>query len=808
MLSCNRRSMLLVISLLMLSTISGYAQKAIVKGVVTSVDRSQPVEDVMVTLQGTNKFAFTDKEGRYEIYDVPYGKYHIILNAISIEPVKEDLIVDCPSVIRHMSVKPIVEVLDEVVVIEKGRERKMIEGGYPLTMFRTDELQKQSISTLEVLNKMAGVQVRESGGLGGRTTINVNGLSGRAIQIYINGLPISIYGGTSGLSSIPTNLIERVEVYKGVVPAHLASDALGGVVNVVLKQVSRKNLTGSYQGGSFGTHKASLSGSARIKEHGIVQGSLYYTRSRNDYLVWGDQIYFVNWDATATNGHKVRRFHDAFENYGVRVHAGVQYLPWADKLLVGLSLSKAYNEVQHGAATMYNVYGGRHNRTFHRMVDLTYQKEDLLVDGLSLSVHSAIAWQNRLAIDTLSYKFDWRGIPLTDQHGKKLINLGGERSSEKSEVNDRLFNANARVSLAYEFMGQNTVSLDYFLDRFTQRGIDLRQPEIKNKTTDSYALTKHLLSLSLRWFALDDRLLFNLFGKYYFGSADYTQRRLDDQGGVEERLHRHPHQAWGAGLTGSYRINPALMVVGSLERALRLPMPYELFGSVGEDVRANKELKPEISLNANLGLRTEDLLPNNKHSIWGQLNFFYRNTRNMIRQMTHSGSGNIDYILFENLENVLGRGADIELNYGYGSRLHLRGVFSFTSLIFNTQYDSMGAPYGYYGMQIRNEPRIRSSFTASYTQPNLFAEGNSLTLSADMNYTEAFRLDWANVGGYNLAIIPAQYPVNLSAVYNMKKQRMSLALDAKNIFNQQVFDNYGLQKPGFAIYGKISFAIF
>lgn len=796
----------LVLSLSLIFSLPMVAQKAVVKGVVKSLDSSEPIEDVMVTLQGTQRFTFTDKEGNFQFSDVPYGKYHIVFNAISIESIKEELSVEKPVVVRDVRVNSTAELLDEVVVIEKSRERELIEGGYPLTMIRTEELQKRSISTLEVLDKMAGVKVRESGGLGSQTSININGLSGRAIQIYIDGLPISSYGGSSALSSIPTNLIERVEVYKGVVPAHLASDALGGVVNVVLKQVSRKNLAASYEFGSFGTHKATVSGSARIKAHGLVQGSLYYTSSKNDYQVWGDQIYYKNWDGVATNGHKARRFHDAFENYGARLHAGVQYLPWADKLLVGFSLSKGYKEVQHSGASMLNPFGGRHNRSDHGMADITYHKDNLFVEGLSLRVNSALSLQNRMAVDTLSYRFDWRGVPLTDEHGHPIINNGGERSTEKSEVHDRLASFTTRASLAYEFLGRHNVSLDYFLDGYKERGRDLRQPEVVQRTTDSYALQKHLLSIAARIFTLEDRLLLNLFGKYYFGYAEYTMRRLASDGGVEEQSMRHPHSAWGAGFTGSYKFSPTLMLVGSLERAMRLPMPNELFGSVGEDIRANSNLKPEVSINANVGVRTDDLLDNGTHSLWGQVNLFYRDTRNMIRQMTHSGT--MDYLLFENLENVLGRGGDIELNYAYGSRVMLQGVFAYTSLIFNTKYDKMGQPYGYYGMQIRNEPRIRSSFTASYTQPNVLARGNTLTLSASVNYTEAFRLDWGNIGGHNLAIIPAQYPIGLSAVYFLSKQRASISVDAKNILNQQLFDNYGLQKAGFALYGKLSFAIF
>ncbi len=48
------------------------------------------------------------------------------------------------------------------------------------------------------------------------------------------------YLGTSlTLNNIPPSMIERIEVYKGVVPVHLGADALGGAVNIVTKDEYR-----------------------------------------------------------------------------------------------------------------------------------------------------------------------------------------------------------------------------------------------------------------------------------------------------------------------------------------------------------------------------------------------------------------------------------------------------------------------------------------------------------------------------------------------------------------------------------------
>lgn len=105
-----------------------------------------------------------------------------------------------------------------------------------MNVIETQEAAKRNIQTNELLGQSAGVRIRQNGGLGSSVNYNLNGMSGNAIRIFIDGIPISTYGSSFNLNSIPPALIDRIEVYKGVVPAHLADDALGGAINVILKK--------------------------------------------------------------------------------------------------------------------------------------------------------------------------------------------------------------------------------------------------------------------------------------------------------------------------------------------------------------------------------------------------------------------------------------------------------------------------------------------------------------------------------------------------------------------------------------------
>src|SRR5690606_21573166 len=84
-----------------------------------------------------------------------------------------------------------------------------------------------------VLAHTPGVKVRQSAGMGSSSEFSVNGMSGKQVLYFLDGVPLDVYGSAMTLADIPANLAERVEVYKGVVPVSLGSDVLGGAVNIV-----------------------------------------------------------------------------------------------------------------------------------------------------------------------------------------------------------------------------------------------------------------------------------------------------------------------------------------------------------------------------------------------------------------------------------------------------------------------------------------------------------------------------------------------------------------------------------------------
>ena len=74
------------------------------------------------------------------------------------------------------------------------------------------------------------------GGMDSRT--NIRGLD-RGALVLVNGVPMNL-NGKSGIGSIPTSAIERIEVVKGAASTLYGAEALGGVINIITKTPSKE----------------------------------------------------------------------------------------------------------------------------------------------------------------------------------------------------------------------------------------------------------------------------------------------------------------------------------------------------------------------------------------------------------------------------------------------------------------------------------------------------------------------------------------------------------------------------------------
>ncbi|MBI3541085.1 MAG: TonB-dependent receptor [Deltaproteobacteria bacterium] len=151
------------------------------------------------------------------------------------------------------------------------------------------ELKGRRTSLPEVLEQSSGVQVRHLGGLDDFATVSIRGSTSEQVAVYVDGILINQAAGRGvNLATIPTDQIERIEVYKGAAPARFGSSAMGGVVNIVTKKGRKPRETRLIQSfGSFNTYEGTLLHAQNLKKASYQVGYTY-SRSAGDFTFLDD----------------------------------------------------------------------------------------------------------------------------------------------------------------------------------------------------------------------------------------------------------------------------------------------------------------------------------------------------------------------------------------------------------------------------------------------------------------------------------------------------------------------------------------
>lgn len=207
-------------------TLSALGQTVALTGTLKLTDGT-PVTHATVHLKNNNKGCITDADGKFTFPGLLPGKYEIAFSSIEIKKTSFPIELTGNPEPFVFEVEGSVHEIDEVVVTGKSIKTEMQTSGFAVDVVETQKLAVQSVQTNELLDRTSGVRIRQDGGLGSRTRYSINGFSGDAVKVFIDGVPAKNYGASFSLSSIPPALIERIEVFKGVVPGYLAEDALG-----------------------------------------------------------------------------------------------------------------------------------------------------------------------------------------------------------------------------------------------------------------------------------------------------------------------------------------------------------------------------------------------------------------------------------------------------------------------------------------------------------------------------------------------------------------------------------------------------
>ena len=760
-------------------------QNNVLKGVVKS-SAGIPLPGAGVSIISVNKSVVTATDGSFQIQGIPAGNYKIRVTYLGYTETTVNVSFSITNgKPLSISLEESENDLSGVTVLGRTKAQEVNRQAYNVTAIDATKLYNTTMDISSALDRVAGVRVRESGGVGSNFNVSLNGFSGRHIRYFIDGIPMDNFGSSFQLNNIPINVAERVEVYKGVVPMWLGSDALGGAVNIVTGNKNRNYVDASYSYGSFNTHRSVVNAAATAKNGFTIQLSGFQNYSDNDYKISIATLLQNNMQPDKRSA-TVRRFHDVYHNETLIGNVGVVGKSWADNLLVGMTLGQNYKEMQTAARPLA-VYGQLHRRGNIVMPSLKYKKTNV-IPGLDVTINANYNLGFETTIDTARADYDWDGI--RDPKVSMGENDGGQHIKYKNN------NGLATAMASYKISDHQAIAVNNVFSTFDRKSTNLLFPDL-NALNVPKKMDKNVLGFGYSY-DVANKWSVNLFSKYIMLKSvvnSFKQKNMDHK--------------LGYGTALAYYIKPDLQIRGSYELTNRMPEANEIFGNL-ENEAANPLLKPEKSNNFNLGV-IYGFQINQVNHFSVTANAIYRDSKDFIFSRIVGGTGSQrDFTTSDNREGVKTTGFDGEIRYSYKNWLSAGGTITYQMLKNMQKHDFNPFTKDYYPEesvvyldQMPNIPYLFGNADISGSFRNVFKKGNSLTVGYNMLYVNRFWLDWPSLGNpseEHKNAIPLQISHDLNFVYSIENGRFNISLEAKNLTDKPMFDNFALQKPGRGFY--------
>lgn len=758
---------------------------------------SKGKEDVSfatIQLKGTNYRCSANEKGMYYLH-APAGKYTLVVSAFGYETIEKEITLTNERAKMNIIMTDTEMEMKEVVVTANSISR-INKSAYNAVAIDAQQMHNTTQNLSDALTKAPGLKLRESGGVGSDMSMLMDGFTGKHIKVFIDGIPQEGVGESFGLNNIPVNFADRIEVYKGVVPVGFGTDALGGVINIVTtKHPKGWSLDASYSYGSFNTHK-SYANFAYTFDNGLMfEVNAFQNYSDNNYWVDTPVEQFLDngltkYD-TSVEEH-VRRFNDTYHNEAVIGKIGVVGRKWADRLVLGLTYSNMYKEIQTGVVQKV-VFGQKHRKGHSLMPSLEYSKRNLFTRGLDLTLTANYNHNITQNVDTAAYRYNW--------YGQELYMNG--RTGEQSYQDRRMDNDNwnATLTLRYHIGSMHSFVLSNVFNSFSRDNSPTSGTVTSEADAFSKLTRKNIAGLS---YTLTPSETWNLavFGKYYnqYNSGPVS---ASASGTSDFVMITNTTSTFGYGAAGTYFLLDGVQAKLSYERAYRLPTNEELFGD--EDLElGSMGLKPEKSDNINFNLSYTGKW--GVHGLYAEGSLVYRNTADYIQRRIGTYTGNKNYATYQNHGKVRTKGYTLAARYSYSNWVSIGGNLSSMNVRDNVKTLNEGSSQVNltYGDRIPNQPYLFANSDITFNWNDCGTKGNILSITYDNYYQHDFPLYSESIGAKDSKMyVPEQFAHNLCITYSLKQGRYNFSMECRNLTNAKLYDNFSLQKAGRAFYGKV-----
>ncbi len=738
---------------------------------------------------GTRLRATTDADGRASFAGLPAGRYELqvtrgaqqatrVIDARAGLELTVDL--ELPPLASSRPALPPIEVTVRGSVTPADKLRHSAEA---VTVVDTHKAKEQTADLGEVLARTQGVAIRRDAGLGSGSQFSLNGLHDEQVRFFLDGVPLSVAGFPFGIADMPVNLLDRVEIYRGVVPIRFGADALGGAVNLVSAGGRGSHASASYQVGSFGTNRVTAAGRYEDDHTGLYAGaSAFLDIAKNDY----DVDVQVTDDVGHLHDATVPRFHDAYRAFGVTAEGGVADRSWAERLELRAAYVGYDKELQSNAV-MTIPYGGV---TYDERVASTNARyEQPLSDKFRLELVAGYARRTIEFQDLSEWVYDWYGQRL----GKRLI--PGEITGQP---HDNIYWQNdvyGRALVAWSLPQKNALRLSSAVNESDRTGTDrtFKKPNARDPLSVRQLRLTVVTGMEWEVNAWNDRIQNIAFAKNYLFHASYEDVL---PGNLFVPLTRNSNTV-GGGDALRIRPLPWLYLKASYEYATRLPSAEELFGN-GVLISPNLKLEPEVSHNANVGPRIEV-----RNTVAGDfiadVNGFWRNSDNLIVLF-----GAAQFLTYQNVYRAVSRGVEGEFSWTSPKRwltLNTTGTYQ------DLRNASAEGPFGEFeGDRVPNQPWLFASVGARGRIDGLPGRISGVLEPFYVGrYVHSFLRGWESVGDAKYKqTIPMQLSHDIGISYSAHVQPTVIhaTFEVDNVGNAKLFDSYGAQRPGRGFYLK------
>ncbi len=775
-LGTNSGAIAALTALLLAGPSTAHAQQAggSVSGLVTLGDGTTPapMQEVVLTCEGSEQRVFTDLEGRYQIARLPAATCSAQVTGwpkewtVTVGAGVQTLDMDLP--------------IGEIVVVKaaKTKAQALRESAHAVRVVETKQARRESSDLGEVVARVEGVGVRRPGGLGSRADISIGGMGGARAPIFLDGVPASLAGVGFGLANLPVGRISRVDIYRGVTPIRLGSDALG----VAVEMVRERNATGtyanaSYQRSSFATHRATA-GVFHNHSGGILAVGVegFYDSAENNYDV---DVEVPN-ELGLNEQVRTPRFHDGYRAQGAEVSLLAR--PANTEVELRLLGARHSKDVQNNP-TMSVPYG-----------EVSFERELLSAQLRMHRVRKRSELQGVVGYSDSFTHFEDVGFCRYNWLGECVFDLPTPGEIGQRSLDRRIHNRSTFARLSGQWALGARYQLGLALAPTYGQRIGEDRVLSEQDVADVLGERQHLFSnvtgveLTSRFSGIESIG----FLKHYVLRSRVRRPVVD---GIEElgaTVHR-----WSIGQGLRWAASAQVALKASYEWATRLPSGSEMFGD-GVFVAENLELGPESSHNANLEVEAETSTP--VGGIEGRATLFARWADELITLF-----GANDALRYDNVFAARVMGADGSLAWQSPSK-RFRTVANATYNGFRNR--SKEGPYlDYDGDRIPNRPYLFANIMAQVQLEPELSRRDRWLVGWTTRYIHDYFLSWESIGSaQNKLTIPSQLVHGVGTTYTWRPTdllTMGASAEIHNLSDERIFDFYGVQKPGRAFSMKV-----